>query len=106
MDTNSIEDMTNITRVSTPYELTPLSFDIPYEFPRHFLPTVMKGMTHFFSFSLHINKPSNANDASHIDDSKIPLVLVACGSFSPVTYLHLRMFGKVHKLLFIDQFIC
>lgn len=26
------------------------------------------------------------------DSSKEPLVLVACGSFSPVTYLHLRMF--------------
>ena len=26
------------------------------------------------------------------DSSKDPLVLVACGSFSPVTYLHLRMF--------------
>ncbi|KAJ3800116.1 hypothetical protein GGU11DRAFT_440543 [Lentinula aff. detonsa] len=26
------------------------------------------------------------------DPSKIPVVLVACGSFSPVTYLHLRMF--------------
>jgi nicotinamide mononucleotide adenylyltransferase len=26
------------------------------------------------------------------DPSKIPIVLVACGSFSPVTYLHLRMF--------------
>ncbi|KAG5726748.1 Nicotinamide-nucleotide adenylyltransferase 1 [Termitomyces sp. T112] len=26
------------------------------------------------------------------DPNKIPLVLVACGSFSPVTYLHLRMF--------------
>ncbi|CEP07943.1 hypothetical protein [Parasitella parasitica] len=62
------EDITSITRVSTPYELSPLSFDAPYEFPRHLLPTVMK------------------------DDSKIPLVLVACGSFSPVTYLHLRMF--------------
>lgn len=24
--------------------------------------------------------------------NKIPIVLVACGSFSPVTYLHLRMF--------------
>jgi hypothetical protein len=43
MDT-SFEDITNITRVSTPYELIPLSFDIPYEFPRHFLPTVMKGV--------------------------------------------------------------
>ena len=26
------------------------------------------------------------------DPSKTPLVLVACGSFSPITYLHLRMF--------------
>lgn len=26
------------------------------------------------------------------DPSKTPIVLVACGSFSPVTYLHLRMF--------------
>ncbi|KAJ2795395.1 Nicotinamide/nicotinic acid mononucleotide adenylyltransferase 1 [Coemansia guatemalensis] len=26
------------------------------------------------------------------DSSKVPLVLVACGSYSPVTYLHLRMF--------------
>ncbi|KAI0009384.1 Nucleotidylyl transferase [Xylariaceae sp. FL0662B] len=25
-------------------------------------------------------------------DSRVPLVLVACGSFSPITYLHLRMF--------------
>jgi nicotinamide mononucleotide adenylyltransferase len=23
---------------------------------------------------------------------RIPLVLIACGSFSPITYLHLRMF--------------
>ncbi|KAH0551410.1 hypothetical protein GP486_007374 [Trichoglossum hirsutum] len=26
------------------------------------------------------------------DPSKVPLCLVACGSFSPITYLHLRMF--------------
>ncbi|KAF9537346.1 Nicotinamide/nicotinic acid mononucleotide adenylyltransferase 1 [Mortierella hygrophila] len=26
------------------------------------------------------------------DESKTPLVIVACGSFSPITYLHLRMF--------------
>jgi hypothetical protein len=39
-DSNSVD---SITRVSTPYELTPLSFDMPYEFPRHFLPTVMEG---------------------------------------------------------------
>ncbi|KAI9313382.1 hypothetical protein BX666DRAFT_2030181 [Dichotomocladium elegans] len=43
-------------------------FDDEYEFPRHYLPTTME------------------------DENKIPLVLVACGSFSPITYLHLRMF--------------
>ncbi|KAG9247079.1 hypothetical protein BJ878DRAFT_532809 [Calycina marina] len=40
--------------------------------------------------------------------SKTPLVLVACGSFSPVTYLHLRMFEMAadyvkHKT---DEFEC
>ncbi|PWN46296.1 Nucleotidylyl transferase [Ceraceosorus guamensis] len=39
-----------------------------YVFPRHRLPTRMR------------------------DESKIPLVIVACGSFSPPTYLHLRIF--------------
>ncbi|KAN0066117.1 Nicotinamide/nicotinic acid mononucleotide adenylyltransferase 1 [Thecaphora frezii] len=39
-----------------------------YSFPRHRLPTRMR------------------------DDSKTPLVIVACGSFSPPTYLHLRIF--------------
>ncbi|KAF8548990.1 Nucleotidylyl transferase [Imleria badia] len=42
--------------------------------------------------------PPNYTFASHRlrkllrDSSKQPIVLVACGSFSPVTYLHLRMF--------------
>ncbi|KAJ2924275.1 hypothetical protein H1R20_g12821, partial [Candolleomyces eurysporus] len=39
-----------------------------YSFPHHRLQRVMK------------------------DSAKTPVVLVACGSFSPVTYLHLRMF--------------
>jgi nicotinamide mononucleotide adenylyltransferase len=39
-----------------------------YVFPEHRLKTVMD------------------------DSSKTPLLLVACGSFSPITYLHLRMF--------------
>lgn len=39
-----------------------------YKFPRHRLPTKMK------------------------NESKIPLVIVACGSFSPPTYLHLYVF--------------
>ncbi|KAF1798682.1 hypothetical protein FB192DRAFT_1438895 [Mucor lusitanicus] len=47
-------------------------FDDNYSFPRQLIPETMK------------------------DDSKIPLVIVACGSYSPITYLHLRMFGKEH----------
>jgi len=39
-----------------------------YEFPRHRLRRTLR------------------------DPKKTPIVLVACGSFSPVTYLHLRMF--------------
>lgn len=39
-----------------------------YEFPNHRLATTLS------------------------DDSKFPLVIVACGLFSPITYLHLRMF--------------
>ncbi|SJX62403.1 related to NMA2-nicotinate-nucleotide adenylyltransferase [Sporisorium reilianum f. sp. reilianum] len=39
-----------------------------YSFPRHRLPTRM------------------------LDESKTPLVIVACGSFSPPTYLHMRIF--------------
>jgi nicotinamide mononucleotide adenylyltransferase len=27
-----------------------------------------------------------------VDDTKVPLIIVACGSYSPITYLHLRMF--------------
>ncbi|PKI83974.1 nicotinamide-nucleotide adenylyltransferase [Malassezia vespertilionis] len=45
----------------------PQSLD-SYSFPRHRLPAEMR------------------------DESKTPLVIVACGSFSPPTYLHLRMF--------------
>ncbi|KIJ15527.1 hypothetical protein PAXINDRAFT_169000 [Paxillus involutus ATCC 200175] len=44
------------------------------------------------------NNPPSYSFSSHRlrktlrDSSKQPIVLVACGSFSPVTYLHLRMF--------------
>ncbi|CAE6471879.1 unnamed protein product [Rhizoctonia solani] len=50
---------------------TPIKLDLEpsrYHFPRHRLNTQMT------------------------DEGKIPLVIVACGSFSPPTYLHLRMF--------------
>lgn len=54
-----------------PRPATPIKLDLDpssYHFPRHRLNTQMT------------------------DEGKIPLVIVACGSFSPPTYLHLRMF--------------
>ncbi|KAL7267531.1 Nicotinamide/nicotinic acid mononucleotide adenylyltransferase 1 [Rhizina undulata] len=36
--------------------------------------------------------PSHRLRRTLSDPSKIPLVLVACGSFSPITHMHLRMF--------------
>lgn len=36
--------------------------------------------------------PSHRLSPTLRDPQKQPIVLVACGSFSPVTYLHLRMF--------------
>ena len=36
--------------------------------------------------------PSNRLTRTLADPSKTPLVLVACGSFSPITHMHLRMF--------------
>jgi nicotinamide mononucleotide adenylyltransferase len=36
--------------------------------------------------------PEHRLKAKMNDPEKTPLLLVACGSFSPITYLHLRMF--------------
>jgi nicotinamide mononucleotide adenylyltransferase len=36
--------------------------------------------------------PSHRLKRTLKDPSKTPLVLVACGSFSPITHMHLRMF--------------
>ncbi len=36
--------------------------------------------------------PTQRLKARQTDGTRMPLVLVACGSFSPITYLHLRMF--------------
>lgn len=36
--------------------------------------------------------PSHRLRRQQLDPDRIPLVLVACGSFSPITFLHLRMF--------------
>lgn len=36
--------------------------------------------------------PTHRLATTMADDTKYPLVIVACGSFSPITYLHLRMF--------------
>ena len=34
---------------------------------------------------------------------KEPVVLVACGSFSPITHLHLRMFGMFLDCVLFDE---
>ena len=39
--------------------------------------------------------PDNKLRKTMEDSTKTPLILVACGSFSPITYLHLRMFEMV-----------
>ncbi|KAL7622286.1 Nicotinamide/nicotinic acid mononucleotide adenylyltransferase 1 [Parahypoxylon ruwenzoriense] len=39
--------------------------------------------------------PSHRLRRQQTDPDRIPLVLVACGSFSPITYLHLRMFENL-----------
>ncbi|KAJ9162363.1 Nicotinamide-nucleotide adenylyltransferase [Coniochaeta hoffmannii] len=36
--------------------------------------------------------PTDKIHRGHIKEGKTPLALIACGSFSPVTFLHLRMF--------------
>jgi len=57
--------------IDPPRSGTPIRLDLEaqqYHFPRHRL------------------------NAHMTDEGKIPLVIVACGSFSPPTYLHLRMF--------------
>ncbi|KAG8899004.1 hypothetical protein FRC01_010703, partial [Tulasnella sp. 417] len=59
-------DLDRPSRIASPINLT--TDKSQYNFPRHRLATQMQ------------------------DESKIPLVIVACGSFSPPTYLHLRMF--------------
>lgn len=38
------------------------------------------------------NFPTHRLSNVMMDETKSPLVIVACGSFSPITYLHLRMF--------------
>lgn len=40
--------------------------------------------------------PTSRLQTGHIQPGKAPLVLVACGSFSPITFLHLRMFSLAH----------
>jgi nicotinamide mononucleotide adenylyltransferase len=51
----------------------------PYSFPTHKLKTQLQGTSRYLPYL-------------HLDPKKIPLVIVACGSYSPITYLHLRMF--------------
>ncbi|KAK6851315.1 nicotinamide mononucleotide adenylyl transferase [Apiospora arundinis] len=42
------------------------------------------------------NFPTSRLQTGNIEPGKTPLILVACGSFSPITFLHLRMFSLAH----------
>ena len=56
----------------------------------------MSSVTSFSTPAVHTMDeyvfPSHRLSRSLTDPSKTPLVLVACGSFSPITHMHLRMF--------------
>ncbi|KAJ1658030.1 Nicotinamide/nicotinic acid mononucleotide adenylyltransferase 1 [Dispira simplex] len=69
--TENLPDSYIVTTLTATTTIANLPNTHPYAFPVHRLPTQLR------------------------DESKTPLVLVACGSFSPVTYLHLRMFEMV-----------
>ncbi len=58
----------------------------PYTFPTHKLKAQLQGKANcVFKFLI-------VCCLLFLDPKKIPLVIVACGSYSPITYLHLRMF--------------
>lgn len=46
--------------------------------------------------------PAHRLRRQQTDPERIPLVLVACGSFSPITYLHLRMFEMANDFCRIN----
>jgi nicotinamide mononucleotide adenylyltransferase len=43
--------------------------------------------------------PTHKLRRSSLKEGKTPLALVACGSFSPVTFLHLRMFEMAYDFV-------
>lgn len=43
--------------------------------------------------------PTNKLRRGPLKEGKTPLALVACGSFSPVTFLHLRMFEMAYDFV-------
>ncbi|KAJ3211878.1 hypothetical protein HDU67_004203 [Dinochytrium kinnereticum] len=73
----------------------------PYVFPTEKLQRTMKGVGSLalgFVFKKEFEVSSGGERGVAVgrtfgfcDESKTPLVLVACGSYSPITYLHLRM---------------
>lgn len=55
-------------------------------------PEVPPRRTSTFTYPPNYSFPHHRLQTILRDSTKQPIVLVACGSFSPVTYLHLRMF--------------
>jgi len=83
-----------------------------FESPRLVLPALVH-LRPFLKMS-HVNveqdsKNANANGPiptfkmSRTKPDKTPVVLISCGSFSPVTFLHLRLFETARDSLMFDQ---
>jgi Cytidylyltransferase-like len=68
---------------STPLQKGPLSGILPIKVRRSLSSSIKMDAYNFPDFRLKKRME---------DPSKTPLLLVACGSFSPITFLHLRMF--------------
>lgn len=80
----AFEDRPGAAAERAPVEKNPNSTTMSNEAPTPQAASVMTLENYRF--------PAHRLQQQQSDPDRIPLVLVACGSFSPITYLHLRMF--------------
>ena len=82
---------TNDTLHAKPQMSNGLNHTGPTQMNGHAVSLADNSMDELSSYIFPVSKLSTFMQ----DPSKTPLLLVACGSFSPITYLHLRMFEMV-----------
>lgn len=68
------------------------TLQLPYPSPARQMAQAGVHLAESFTDPPNYSFPHHRLSRTLRDPSKTPIVLVACGSFSPVTYLHLRMF--------------